>query len=70
MSGTGQSGGALHNPADDHTDIFGRSINQTPKQQPVKQVVQPPPVMARPPPQAKPDLFEPQYVESLLYLSF
>jgi len=64
MSGTGQSGGALHNPADDHTDIFGRSINQTPKQQPVKQVAQPPPVMARPPPQAKPDLFEPHYLKA------
>jgi len=51
---------ALHNPADDHTDIFGRAIDRAPKMTP-KAV---PPPVARPPPQAKPDLFEPHYLKA------
>jgi len=50
------SGEALHNPADEHTDIFGRAINHTPA-----------PAKAAPiarPPQAKPDLFEPHYLKA------
>jgi len=59
ISGSGDT--ALHNPADDHTDIFGRAINHTPKaSQPKPQ----PAVVARPPPQAKPDLFEPHYLKA------
>lgn len=48
---------AIMNPVDDHTDIFGRAINRTPalpKTTPI----------ARPPPQAKPDLFEPHYLKA------
>lgn len=51
------SGDHVHNPADDHTDIFGKTISSqssTPakQQQPVSRL------------QAKPDLFEPHYLKS------
>jgi len=49
--------GNLPNPADDHTDIFGKPVNKVPA--PSK-----PTPIARPPPQAKPDLFEPHYLKS------
>jgi len=50
-------GGNLPNPADDHTDIFGKTVNKVPA--PSK-----PTPISRPPPQAKPDLFEPHYLKS------